>query len=997
MAEETKVTNARPDADADSPIHSLREEARLFYPSIEALKSKDDADHWAALGQLDDKDALHALCLSGGGIRSATFCLGILQGLAKKERLEDFHYLSTVSGGGYIGSWLSRWRASGDWSQEKMTEAARIDGGETNHPVRRLRSFSNYLTPNWGLSADAMTVVSIFVRNLLVNLLIWVPLVLIAATIPRLLIAALHAPAAAYKQDAIAWAAFGIPALLGALWAASSILVFFFQPPSERYGERWSRRTSRLLSFSIAWLLWFGAFIYLPLFALRQLDSWQNTPVALSLGGGSIALITALAGYWSRHGVEIKRQVTGFADRIGARLLDVLAAITLAFIALGASLIVHYIVSLAMGTLNGRWQSSDYLDMLDHANVWQPLLVLLAALAATLLLVSLRAGANNFSLHALYGNRLIRAYLGSARSARPTYGDDDSYDVDDDIPMSKLVPAPAESNAPRPPVRLFHVVNMTLNLARRAHNRRDWQERRAASFTATPLRCGSPILGYAPTAHYGGGNGMMLGRAMTISGAAVSPNMGYYGSPLMALVMAFFNVRLGWWLPNPAKEAERKEPTFGLLQILNEGFSQTSADADWLYLSDGGHFDNLGLYEMVRRRCRRIVVIDAGCDGEFGHGELHIAVRKIGVDFGIPIELPTGLPGQKGIGERQRVMVGKIRYSALGEGDQDGEIFCVKPMLTGVEPPALIHYAASSRRSGNTFPHHSTLDQFFDETQFESYRQLGEFTAKDLLAALDSGPERHDAEPAKERTYYPLYVPPESVSVDASSSSSPRPAASEPDLPPPAILRGVGGIAQSIQDMSPVRLLVTTLVTAGGVGAAAAVGNETGKRVAGTVAPSAAVATVRIDPKDLQAVRDGVTVKGVEDAQALLKPMIDEMRKLQEELKKPRPGTSGDPVTVTLDPNVTNQITEILNQTTALQQFTRTVRYVGTTDPGGGQPLQITQSQLNSLLSNVRELVENLKKNPPATREQATALNTNLTRISRQIEALDPRRTTRSQ
>src|SRR2546428_4571779 len=62
---------------------------------------------WAAVHELSEKRA--ALCISGGGIRSATFGLGILQGLARCGLLDKFHYLSTVSGGGYIGSWLSAW------------------------------------------------------------------------------------------------------------------------------------------------------------------------------------------------------------------------------------------------------------------------------------------------------------------------------------------------------------------------------------------------------------------------------------------------------------------------------------------------------------------------------------------------------------------------------------------------------------------------------------------------------------------------------------------------------------------------------------------------------------------------------------------------------------------------------------------------------------------------------------------------------------------------
>src|SRR5437764_1355504 len=101
--------------------------------------------------------------------------------------------------------------------------------------------------------------------------------------------------------------------------------------------------------------------------------------------------------------------------------------------------------------------------------------------------------------------------------------------------------------------RPFHVVNLTLNLV--AGKRLTWQQRKAQSFTVTPLHCGNYCLGYRPSQQYGGG--ISLGTAVTISGAAASPNMGYHSSPATGFIMTLLNARLGAWLRNPGTAGEK--------------------------------------------------------------------------------------------------------------------------------------------------------------------------------------------------------------------------------------------------------------------------------------------------------------------------------------------------------------------------------------------------------------------------------------------------------
>src|SRR6266496_428431 len=136
-----------------------------------------------------------ALCLSGGGIRSGTFSLGILQGMARHKLLDKFHYLSTVSGGGYILSWLTAWihRNPKDMAGV-IAELAnsypmnKIDPDPL--PIRYLRKYSNFITPKVGLlTADTWTFLAIYLRNLFLNWLVFIPLLLAALMLPRLIVA----------------------------------------------------------------------------------------------------------------------------------------------------------------------------------------------------------------------------------------------------------------------------------------------------------------------------------------------------------------------------------------------------------------------------------------------------------------------------------------------------------------------------------------------------------------------------------------------------------------------------------------------------------------------------------------------------------------------------------------------------------------------------------------------------------------------------------------
>src|SRR5262249_39659236 len=247
--------------------------------------------------------------------------------------------------------------------------------------------------------------------------------------------------------------------------------------------------------------------------------------------------------------------------------------------------------------------------------------------------------ANTFSLHATYRNRLIRAYLAASR--KPLDHKQPSpdarkphlftgFDPEDNLELHRL-----SEEGP------LHVLNGALNLVK--GEELAWQERKAESFTMSRLHCGSWHVGYRPSTEYGNdGKGITLGTALAISGAAANPNMGYHSSPVVGFLMTLFNVRLGWWLGNPgpagAKTWHRSGPRYSVGPLFSEAMGHTTDRYKYVNLSDGGHFENLGLYEMVLRRCHFIVVSDAGEDPECSFSDLGEAIRKIRIDFGIPIE-----------------------------------------------------------------------------------------------------------------------------------------------------------------------------------------------------------------------------------------------------------------------------------------------------------------------------------------------------------------------
>jgi hypothetical protein len=344
------------------------------------------------------------------------------------------------------------------------------------------------------------------------------------------------------------------------------------------------------------------------------------------------------------------------------------------------------------------------------------------------LLVSRFVPVNRFSLHGMYRQRLVRTFLGASHADRKPNAFT-GFDPADDLRVHDLTD-----------VRPLHVINATLNNVSSTSYGRN--ERKAYAFTFTPLHVGSSTLGYRPSSQYGSdgggpGTGLSLGTALAVSGAAASPAMGMYSSKARAFLLTLANARLGLWFGNPVDSVtwQRSDPALGVGPLIRELLGLETDANPYVYLSDGGHFENLGLWSMVVRRCRVIIVSDAGCDPDCTFADLSNAVRRIRIDLGIPIEFGAMEMSRSGQGISNRhAVLGTIRYSAVdGPGAPNGRLLYVKATLSGDEPVDVRNFAALHP----AFPHDPTGNQFFDEDRFESYRALGYHSIMSVAEELE--------------------------------------------------------------------------------------------------------------------------------------------------------------------------------------------------------------------------------------------------------------------
>jgi len=542
---------------------------------------------------------------------------------------------------------------------------------------------------------------------------------------------------------------FGPLLVMAVLSLTVYMLIGMVGKASGRQPREWWSRFGALLSITGAgWLVLSVAAVYSPL-VVEKLAGLKWIPI---LGWIATTLGSVLAG---KSGATTGQGSGDGSENEGSKAsnlpLEILAAvgplIAIAGLVIALSTALHAVL-LAVSTAPSGvtyWVGLPYINL----NI---VLAALAIVAAASFVLTWRVDINIFSLSEFYRSRLVRCYLGATREKRsphPFTG----FDEKDDIPLASLRnetpaacgPMDEEPDGRAPFAGPFPIVNCTLNLG--GSSDLAVKTRQSDCFTMTPLHCGfnhkrtgarrSVAGGYSPTEHYCGyKEAPTLGLAVAVSGAAANPNMGYHTAPLTSFLMTVFNTRLGCWFANPAspKPVGRFSPHFALPSLLKELLGTADDESSFVDVSDGGHFENLGVYELVRRRCRLIIASDAECDPELHFESLGKLIRLCEVDFEakISIDVSSIRPDPRTGRSKCHCAVGRIEY---GNGTL-GTLIYIKASLLDEENTSVLQYHSEHA----TFPHETTANQFFTEDQFESYRQLGYDCAKRTFrdAALKS-------------------------------------------------------------------------------------------------------------------------------------------------------------------------------------------------------------------------------------------------------------------
>jgi hypothetical protein len=553
----------------------------------------------------------------------------------------------------------------------------------------------------------------------------------------------------------------GVPLLLGVFLLAGYGEMAVCGWCLDEYEREWrSRLGAYIFMCAAGWLAVCGATLLLPRL-LVDLE-WPGVNAALAALWAAISAGGAWAGQSPRTSDQA-RQRSRRLELLGLLAPPVFLVGLLALVSLGVASLIPVLTNTALKEDRLFFWGRTADPELGARLGWYFLL----ALALTWFF-SRVINVNRFSLHMLYANRLTRCYLGASRRKQgwgervtgpftdsagqdvwswgpgtggaPTNADTDAparrenaftgFDPQDDFPLADLrIGGFLTDRSYRGP---YPLINTAINLVAGAELAT--QDRKAASFVLAPEYCGSRGTGYGSTPSGAvNGKNLTLGRAMTISGAAIDPNMGYHQSAPLTALMTVLNTRLGWWMRNPRFEGsgwKAEAPGFGSA-LWYELFGRTDENHKYIHLSDGGHFDNLGVYELIRRRCRYIVVTDAGTDRQAASESLAHLIRLVANDFGIRIDIDTSPVKPEGPERRSRwhCAIGLIRYDDVDAAAVAGVLIYLRASLTGDEPSDIQNYAGSHR----DFPYDSTLNQFFDEDQFESYRGLGYHVAQTVF------------------------------------------------------------------------------------------------------------------------------------------------------------------------------------------------------------------------------------------------------------------------
>ncbi|HLM84581.1 MAG TPA: patatin-like phospholipase family protein [Solirubrobacteraceae bacterium] len=733
------------------------------------------ADHCAA--------PVVGICCSGGGIRSAAYNLGALQALQQAGRLQSARYLAAVSGGSYIAAAFAMVRKTstrggraGDDSDPSLI-AAQPPFAPGSPEEQYLRNRSSYLAP------DGMAKLFLGYRVLLglVFNVLFISLPLLGVTMLlgvwayRLafptLVGACHKECGHLVHLPVeAWI---LPAFV-----LSLSIVLGLRAMTHRFK---SRRADMWLRIAQLWstrLLVIAAAVAFVTIVLPELVSLVHectrtrgsggkggvscgtgtsparpgtsttatgTSTAAPIAGGVAGLSVLLAGILSHM-----RNLLGTGEEVAGKLkgLPVKAREALAYAAAllaGPALLIGVMVLTLSLTLRKAGTETARLWL---SGVGAGALMLFGAFYFWTDLTAL-------SLHPFYRRRLCTVF--ALKRVRPPVGPRTATTAEEreqgiavERSYSELVKL-SDTALPGeqwPTLLVCAAANVSDPGATPPG-------RRVTSFTFSAHTIGGPLIGGIETAVFEEAlegdrrrsRDLTLPAAVAMSGAAIAPSMGKQTRWPLTFLMALANIRLGVWLPNPRFVAKCQAQTRGkrILRsrprpsyLLRELIGRNRVDAKYLFVTDGGHYENLGLVELLRRGCTHIYCFDASGGSTFA--ELGDAVALARSELGVEIAInPTPLeprsaktggeeqPGEREVAERD-VVTGTFTYRSGAKG----RLVYARNVMTAQAPWDV----KAHHRSQPAFPHDSTIDQLYTDQKFESYRALGQLAGEHALEQM---------------------------------------------------------------------------------------------------------------------------------------------------------------------------------------------------------------------------------------------------------------------
>jgi hypothetical protein len=742
-----------------------------------------------------DHDVKAAVCCSGGGIRSASYCLGALEALTADLDGRRPDLVTAVSGGSYIA-------AAGAVAADGVHIGAGYrEGFKSGSPLEiRLRNHTHYLVPD---AVRGLRGVLSLLWGALGNMFLAGSLVYVISALTGWLLAAIGG--LTWTQNAVhlqvtAWQIW-VPAGLAIAAAVTFVLSRLAEKPPEGSSRSWAER----------WSTWTAAFFALAAAATLLLVAapalfaavWQSgssaqqpgttNPIPVSvaipiIAAGAAAFAKAAAGTisasWSRLGSGVQGTVRPWLAKAGRAVMPWLGS---AFIIAGLIALSVFVIGTSTAPGYQHWQ--------------------IAAAAGVFVVLHLLMDVNRSSMHDFYRDRLASAYADPARA---------------DSRLSRLTGPPEL------------VVCAAANLRTGAPGR-------GGALRGVPPGRGAVSCVFTPEnveLHYPESGGeekartstyedlirpdrMTLFDVVAISGAAVAPLMGKMTSAAYRLLFGAVNLRLGVWLPRPSLVTFLDDCTDGtkpgtlkawrgkleqqfpgwvmsvrmaswdriryhnqtrsshswrspscwatammwrfwqpnLLLLWREVAGSNPASAKWIYVTDGGHYDNLGLVEALRHHPAHIYLIDASGDAEHKYAGLGQAIALARSELGVEMSLEPadmehsaeGAPdGQQDTeisgrpaGVIQPFAIGTYQYADDEHAKLECEIDIIKlGVWNGRDLPwdVRAYYATHP-----TFPRDSTLKQLYDDEDFEAYRELGHASMKALLAHRKVVPAHRNA------------------------------------------------------------------------------------------------------------------------------------------------------------------------------------------------------------------------------------------------------------